>query len=144
MRPERWSRRRRAACAAAALFVCALPYSAIAGCVQSDVEGRWQVYANVSEQQTTHWLTCKLVVTKSGTISEGQCDGPNVQNLQITFGEIEIADTANCTFIGHFQADDTPNRVHHATLSPEKSFASGVGEYPDGFFTFTMIKTGNP
>jgi hypothetical protein len=144
MQLERWSRRWRAACAATVLFVCILPHSARADCVQSDVEGRWQVYANVSEQKTAHWLTCKLFITKDGFVAEGRCDGPNVQNLQIKFGEIEIADTANCTFTGYFGADDTMSRVHHATLTPEKSVGSGVGGYADGFFTFTMIKTGNP
>jgi hypothetical protein len=141
---ERWRMRRRAVCAAAILLVCTLTHSAFADCVQSDVEGRWQVYANVSEQQAAHWLTCKIVVTKDGIISEGRCDGPNVRNLQITLGKIEIADTSNCTFIGHFDVNDTPNHVHHATLSPEKSVGSGVGGYPDGFFTFTMIKTDTP
>lgn len=102
------------------------------------------MYASVSEQQAAHWLTCKLLVTKDGFISESRCDGHNVQKLEFMFGEIEVADTVNCTFIGHFQVNETSIRVHHATLSPEKSFASGVGEFPDGFFTFTMIKTGNP
>ena len=134
----------RAASAATVLFLCTLTHSAFAGCVQSDIAGRWQVYTNVSEQQTAHWLICRLAVTEAGSISEGRCDGQNVQNLQITFGEIEIADTANCAFIGYFDLNDTTNRVHHATLSPEKSVGSGVGGYPDGFFTFTMIKIGNP
>lgn len=102
------------------------------------------MYANVSEQQTAHWLSCKLTVTKDGIISEGRCDGPSARNLQITFGEIEIADTANCTFAGYFGVNDTPNRIHQATLSSEKSFGSGVGGYRDGFFTFTMIKVGTP
>ena len=144
MQFERWSMRRRAACAAAVLFACALTHSAFAGCVQSDIAGRWQVYANVSDQQAAHWLTCRLVITETGNISESRCDGQNVQNLQFAFGEIEIADTANCTFIGYLHVNDTMSRIHHATLSPEKSVGSGVGEYPDGYFTFTMIKTGNP
>jgi hypothetical protein len=138
------SSRGHAVYAAAACFIFTLPHAALADCVQSDVQGRWQVYANVSEKQTAHWLTCRFVLTETGIISEGRCDGPNAQNLQITFGQIEIADTANCTFIGYFDVNDTPNRVHHATISPEKTFGSGVGGYRDGFFTFTMIKTGNP
>ena len=141
MHLERWSTRWRAASAATVLFVCALTPPAFAGCVQSDIAGRWQVYANVSEQQAAHWLTCRLVVTETGNISESRCDGQNVQNLQFAFGEIEIAETANCTFIGYLGMNDTTSRIHHATLSPEKSVGSGVGEYPDGFFTFTMIKT---
>ena len=134
----------RAACAAAVLFVCTLPHSAYADCVQKDIEGRWRVYADVSDRQSAHWLTCTLSVAESGVISDGRCDGPGQKNLRITTCRIEIADTTHCAFRGYLEVDETPNHIDHATLSLEKTFGSGVGSYHSGFFTFTMIKTGNP
>jgi hypothetical protein len=142
MQLERW--RWRAARAATVLFVCVLPHSAHADCIQKDIEGRWRVYADVSDRQSAHWLTCTLSVGESGVISDGRCDGPGQKNLQITTGKIEIEDTTNCAFSGYLEVNETPNHIDHATLSPEKTFGSGVGSYRDGFFTFTMIKTGNP
>ena len=134
----------RAACAAIVAIACTLPHSAHADCVQADLEGRWQVYADVSDRQSAHWLTCTLFVSENGVISDGRCDGPSQKNLRISAGKIEIADTINCAFTGYLDVNETPNRVDHATLSPEKTFGSGVGSYRSGFFTFTIIKTGNP
>ena len=140
MHLERW----RAARAAIVAFMCALPQSAYADCIQKDIEGRWRVYADVSDRQSAHWLTCTLSVGEGGVIADGRCDGPDQRNLPLTNGRIEIADTTNCAFTGYLDVNETPNRVDHATLSAEKTFGSGVGSYRDGFFTFTMIKTGNP
>jgi hypothetical protein len=140
MHLKRW----RAACAAIVVSMCVLPQSAYADCIQNDIQGRWRVYADVSDRQSAHWLTCTLVIEEDGVISDGRCDGPRQKNLQITTGKIDIADTTNCAFRGYLEVNDTPNHIDHATLSPEKTFGSGVGSYRDGFFTFTMIKTGNP
>lgn len=134
----------RAVYVAVGLLAVALPHPALADCVQKDIEGRWRVYADVSDRQSAHWLTCTLSVGEGGVISDGRCDGPGQKNLLISAGRIEIADTTNCTFTGYLDVNETPNRVDHATLSPEKTFGSGVGSYRDGFFTFTIIKTGNP
>lgn len=140
MHLARW----RAACAAAVMLLCVLPQSAYADCIQKDIEGRWRIYADVSDRQSAHWLTCTLSVGENGVISDGRCDGPGQQNLPLTNGRIEIADTTNCAFTGYLDVNETPNRVDHATLSAEKTFGGGVGSYHDGFFTFTMIKTGDP
>jgi hypothetical protein len=137
---ERW----RTTIAAIIAFTCTASSSVYADCVQKDIEGRWRIYADVSDRQSAHWLTCALSVGEGGVISDGRCDGPGQNNLRISAGKIEIADTTNCAFTGYLDVNETPNRVDHATLSPEKTFGSGVGSYHDGFFTFTMIKTANP
>jgi hypothetical protein len=136
---ERWC----TTVAAVGAFMCLASSSVYADCAQKDIEGRWRVYADVSDRQSAHWLTCTLSIGKGGFIFDGRCDGPGQNNLGISAGRIEIADTTNCAFTGYLDVSETPNRVDHATLSPEKTFGSGVGSYRDGFFTFTMIKTGS-
>ena len=66
------------------------------------------------------------------------------RNLELSSGEIKIADTINCVFTAHFKLGGTPNSIQHATLSPEKNVASGVGASSDAYFTFTMIRTSAP
>src|SRR5512134_1567623 len=144
MRSERWAPRWRTACAVTAFFASTLTHSAIADCVQIDIAGRWQMYATVLQSPTPHWVNRDLTVTPAGAISSSSCDSPVPQNLEISSGEIKIADTTNCVFTGRFELGGTPNGIQHATLSPDKSVASGVGASSDAYFTFTMIRTSAP
>jgi hypothetical protein len=89
-------------------------------------------------------MNCDLTATPAGAISSGSCDSPVQRNLELSSGEIKIADTSTCVFTAQFELGGTPNSIQHATLSPEKSVASGVGASFDAYFTFTMIRTGAP
>jgi hypothetical protein len=135
---------RRLSCIAALLSICAASQAAMANCSQSDAEGRWRVYATVLQSPTPHWMNCDLTVTPAGAISSGSCDSPVQRNLELSAGQIKIADTTNCVFTAHFELAGTPNSIQHVTLSPEKSVASGVGASSDAYFTFTMIRTAAP
>jgi hypothetical protein len=64
--------------------------------------------------------------------------------MELSAGEIQIADTTHCVFTAHFELAGTPNGIQHATLSSDKSVASGVGASSDAYFTCTMIRTGVP
>jgi hypothetical protein len=117
---------------------------AVAGCADSDLEGKWRVYATVTEQSATSWMNCALTLSSRGFIAEGACQGPGRPQLMITSGRISIADTTNCVYSGRFELDGMPNKIDHATLSAEKTLAIGVGSWTEGFFSFSMIKTGAP
>ena len=64
--------------------------------------------------------------------------------MQAAFRETLRVNATNCAFAGFFELDGAPSRIDHAALSPEKTTASGVGSFRRGYFTFIMIKIGNP
>jgi hypothetical protein len=119
------------------LFLCAAPYAAFAACTQADTKGNWQAY---STNSSGVGIFCKLGVNAAGNIANSICTATNGRSAPFANGKITLFSGPTCTFKGSFRIGSDLNTVTHATMTRDKLVIQGVGAYPGGSFSFSLIR----
>ena len=114
-----------------------LPAVANAACIQSDIEGIWQVYAFNTQDQ---WIMCKFNIAANGAIANTSCDASTGERERLTDGKVTLATPAVCKFTAEWKLGPLRNRVVHSTLNQSKNAGSGVGRAGNADFVFDIIK----
>lgn len=121
----------------AGLLFCGSAVAASAACTQADAKGSWQAYSTNSAGVRIY---CKLSVNAAGTIANSVCTATNGLTAPFSSAKITLFSGPACTFKGSFRIGAELNTVRHATMTRDKLAIEGVGTYPGGSFSFSLIR----